>query len=40
MLSEVGTPVKDKSNIGSKANKLDINRIVSVAKENGIEFLN
>jgi len=40
MLSEVGTPVKDKSNIASKDSKLDINEIVSVAKKNGIEFLN
>lgn len=36
MLSEVGTPVKDKSNIASEDNKLDINKIVSVAKKNGI----
>lgn len=40
MLSEVGTPVKDKSNIASKDSKLDISKIVSVAKKNGIEFLN
>lgn len=39
MLSEVGTPVADAA-IASKANKLDITKISSVAKKYGIEFLN
>ena len=40
MLSEVGTPVADKSTITSEANKLDFSKISSVAKKYGIEFLN
>jgi len=40
MLSQVGTPMKDKSSTISKNIKLDINEIISVAKKNGIEFLN
>ena len=40
MLSEVGTLLKDESEITSKTSELDINKIVSAAKKNGIEFLN
>ena len=40
MLSEVGTLLKDESKITSKTSELDINKIVSAAKKNGIEFLN
>lgn len=40
MLSEVGIRLKDESEITSKTNELDINKIVSAAKKQGIEFLN
>jgi quercetin dioxygenase-like cupin family protein len=40
MLSQIGTPMKDKSSTAPKDSKLDINEIISVAKKNGIEFLN
>jgi mannose-6-phosphate isomerase-like protein (cupin superfamily) len=40
MLSEVGTLLKDESEITYKTNELDINKIVSAAKKQGIEFLN
>ncbi len=40
MLSEVGIRLKDESEITSKTSELDINKIVSAAKKNGIEFLN
>ena len=39
MLSEVGTLLKDESEI-TKTRELDINKIVSAAKKQGIEFLN
>ena len=39
-LSAVGTLLTDESKITSKSNELDINKIVSAAKKNGIEFLN
>ena len=40
MLSEVGTLLTDKSKMTYKPRELDINKIVSAAKKNGIEFLN
>lgn len=40
MLSEVGIRLKDESEIISKTSELDINKIVSTAKKQGIEFLN
>ncbi|MDY6896679.1 MAG: cupin domain-containing protein [Cyanobacteriota bacterium] len=40
MLSEVGYLLKDESEITSRTSELDINKIVSAAKKNGIEFLN
>ncbi|MEM6754881.1 MAG: cupin domain-containing protein [Cyanobacteria bacterium P01_C01_bin.38] len=40
MLSAVGTLLTDKSQITSLTSEVDINKIVSAAKKNGIEFLN
>ncbi|MBV6624809.1 MAG: hypothetical protein KI793_18035 [Rivularia sp. (in: Bacteria)] len=40
MLSEVGTLLTDKSQITSLTSEVDINKIFSAAKKNGIEFLN
>jgi mannose-6-phosphate isomerase-like protein (cupin superfamily) len=40
MLSEVGIRLKDESEITSNTSKVDINKIVSAAKKQGIEFLN
>lgn len=40
MLSEVGIRLKGELKITSKTSELDINKIVSAAKKNGIEFLN
>ncbi|MGB6297749.1 MAG: cupin domain-containing protein [Rivularia sp. (in: cyanobacteria)] len=40
MLSEVGIRLKDESEITSNTSKVDIKKIVSAAKKQGIEFLN